>query len=246
MDAKTREKMMKKYLTKDKKKKKKTNKSNMFEVKDEDPLFLKSKTDKVMVDDHFYEIKNDSKINIKKDQHDTPEKDDLSPPRRRHDTPEKDDLSPPRRRHDTLDDLSPPRRNSNLENENNKKRKETDEDERWGKKEKPIKTIDTASYDLTVYKKDKKLNEELKSQDRWGDPMAHFLNKKSKSKSKSKSKKKKKIYNGPYPQNRFNIPPSIKWDGVDRSTGFEKIYLQKQVEFENKKKDDYMQSVIDI
>ena len=46
---------------------------------------------------------------------------------------------------------------------------------------------------------------------RWGDPMA----------GKIKTKSNKPKYQGPFPPNRYGIPPGYRWDGVNRSNGFE-------------------------
>jgi len=67
---------------------------------------------------------------------------------------------------------------------------------------------------------DAELNEEWREKDRWGDPMASFLNK-----EKARKKTKKKVYQGQWPPNRFNIPPAAAWDGVDRSNGYERNYF---------------------
>lgn len=70
---------------------------------------------------------------------------------------------------------------------------------------------------------DKELNDELKGKQRWNDPAAAFLTKSNNSSTKSNKPK----YNGPPPPpNRYGIPPGFRWDGVDRSNGFEKKLFQ--------------------
>ncbi|KIY64830.1 hypothetical protein CYLTODRAFT_357845 [Cylindrobasidium torrendii FP15055 ss-10] len=71
---------------------------------------------------------------------------------------------------------------------------------------------------------DADLNEDLKAKELWNDPAAAFLTKKSKSKGPRLPE-----YSGPTPPpNRFNIKPGYRWDGVDRSNGFEAKYFQQQ------------------
>ncbi|NWX94374.1 BUD13 protein, partial [Nothoprocta ornata] len=73
---------------------------------------------------------------------------------------------------------------------------------------------------LARYIDDEDLDRMLREQEREGDPMAEFI-KKRKAKE-SKDKKEKPRYKGPPPPlNRFNIWPGHRWDGVDRSNGFE-------------------------
>ncbi|CCC08234.1 hypothetical protein SMACR_01782 [Sordaria macrospora] len=75
-------------------------------------------------------------------------------------------------------------------------------------------------------KDDEALNAELKEQERWNDPMAQFLAPEEVKTSKNKGKGgrglgKRPTYKGPAPPNRYGIKPGYRWDGVDRSNGFE-------------------------
>uniref|UniRef100_A0A6J0TT38 BUD13 homolog n=1 Tax=Pogona vitticeps TaxID=103695 RepID=A0A6J0TT38_9SAUR len=74
---------------------------------------------------------------------------------------------------------------------------------------------------LARYIDDQDLDKMLREQEREGDPMADFIRKKKASKERKDTKEKPR-YNGPAPPlNRFNIWPGYRWDGVDRSNGFE-------------------------
>ncbi|OHE94037.1 hypothetical protein CORC01_10612 [Colletotrichum orchidophilum] len=71
---------------------------------------------------------------------------------------------------------------------------------------------------------DEEMNNELKEQERWNDPMAQFLSEKTSGAGagvKGKRGKRRPVYAGAAPPNRYGIKPGYRWDGVDRSTGFE-------------------------
>lgn len=72
---------------------------------------------------------------------------------------------------------------------------------------------------------DEDLDRMLREQEREGDPMAAMLRRK---KDRSAKTQEKPRYKGPAPPpNRFNILPGYRWDGVDRSNGFEqKRYMR--------------------
>lgn len=73
---------------------------------------------------------------------------------------------------------------------------------------------------LARYIDDQDLDQMLREQEREGDPMADFIRRKRA--KEGKDAKGKPHYNGPAPPlNRFNIWPGYRWDGVDRSNGFE-------------------------
>ncbi|EJD00676.1 uncharacterized protein FOMMEDRAFT_136106 [Fomitiporia mediterranea MF3/22] len=92
--------------------------------------------------------------------------------------------------------------------------------------------------DLAVYADDRELNEEQKSTMRWNDPAAQFLTKK-----RSKGPRKPEYTGPPPPPNRFGIKPGYRWDGVDRSNGFEKKFFQKQNERRRRGLESYQWSV---
>lgn len=82
------------------------------------------------------------------------------------------------------------------------------------------------------YADDRKLNDELKEQERWNDPMAQLLASKKSSKG-GKRKGGGKTYQGAFEPNRYGIRPGWRWDGVDRGNGFERKWFAAR----NKAKD---------
>ncbi|KAJ1929532.1 Pre-mRNA-splicing factor cwc26 [Tieghemiomyces parasiticus] len=83
---------------------------------------------------------------------------------------------------------------------------------------------------LARYADDADINAELKERDRWGDPLAQFGAGGGSSKRKKGDKAPRRpVYQGtPAPPNRFGIAPGFRWDGVDRSNGFEKEMFMQQ------------------
>ncbi|XP_060067826.1 BUD13 homolog [Ylistrum balloti] len=98
----------------------------------------------------------------------------------------------------------------------------------WGKglKQKEVKEsmmmdqLHEISKPLARYRDDADLDSMLREQDREGDPMLAFI-KKKKQKGGAKVKELPR-YKGPAgPPNRYGIQPGYRWDGVNRSNGFE-------------------------
>lgn len=105
---------------------------------------------------------------------------------------------------------------------------------------------------------DVELNEEQKGKELWNDPAAAFLTvcvpnsvrpfKYLTSAQKKRDKgPRRPEYTGPTPPpNRFGIKPGYRWDGVDRSTGFEQKYFQRQNERKRQGAESYAWGVDDM
>lgn len=106
----------------------------------------------------------------------------------------------------------------------------------WGKglvqkkdrEEKIESDLYEADKPLARYQDDKDLDKHLKCIEREEDPMAEYIRNKTASEENPNAKKlnKPKYRGPPAPPNRYGILPGARWDGVDRSNGFEKRFYE--------------------
>lgn len=107
---------------------------------------------------------------------------------------------------------------------------------RWGRglkqcedqTKKREEALNEMSKPLARYADDEDLERYLKEQEREGDPMLAYLRKKKKKKDVEEGKPMKPEYMGEFMPNRFGIRPGHRWDGVDRSNGYEKKWFEIQ------------------
>uniref|UniRef100_A0A182P349 BUD13 homolog n=1 Tax=Anopheles epiroticus TaxID=199890 RepID=A0A182P349_9DIPT len=125
---------------------------------------------------------------------------------------------------------------------------------RWGKGVKQVEDykaqLEEAAREmekpLARYADDKDLDEYLKQQEREGDPMLEYLRSKRKEENKRAGIPEKPVYQGAFPDNRYGIRPGYRWDGVDRSNGFEKRWFETMSKKKAIEEEAYKYSVEDM
>ncbi|KAH8247569.1 hypothetical protein KR038_006343 [Drosophila bunnanda] len=136
--------------------------------------------------------------------------------------------------------------------EHEKKKKELYD--KWGKGLKQIEDQKTrfeemaheAAKPVARYANDEDLDRHLREQEHADDPMLEYMRQKRKKKEEKTNKPVMPKYEGSYPENRFGIRPGYRWDGVDRSNGYEKRWFDKQNERKAVQDEAYKYSVEDM
>jgi pre-mRNA-splicing factor CWC26 len=121
------------------------------------------------------------------------------------------------------------------------KREQTERDEqrmKWGRGIVQVeeqerlaqRLLNEKGKQLAVFGDDIERNDIMKEKVHWGDAMANTF------KRSTKDAKSRRVYQGACPANRFNIKPGYRWDGIDRSNGWEiKLFRSKNLDNLDKK-----------
>ncbi|XP_055908616.1 BUD13 homolog [Eupeodes corollae] len=125
---------------------------------------------------------------------------------------------------------------------------------RWNKGVKQIEAFQAKMSDdqyegskpLARYSNDADLEEMLRQKERDDDPMLEYIRSKKKDQQLAANVPVMPKYKGSYPDNRFSIPPGYRWDGVDRSNGYEKKWFDVQSSKQAVAEDAYLYSVEDM
>ncbi|XP_042287129.1 BUD13 homolog isoform X1 [Thunnus maccoyii] len=174
--------------------------------------------------------------------------------RERHNQPLEDES---RNAQTVFRDKSGKRRDLDSEREEQKKKagEKAAKDEKyaqWGKglaqgqmqQQKLEDAVHEAQKPLARHYDDEDLDRMLREQEREGDPMAAMLRRKKDRNTKTQDKPR---YKGPAPPpNRFNLQPGYRWDGVDRSNGFEKKRYMRMADKKAVQEAAYKWSVEDM
>ncbi|KAI4472308.1 hypothetical protein M0802_016948, partial [Mischocyttarus mexicanus] len=122
-----------------------------------------------------------------------------------------------------------------VEREKQKRQEELNEKyDKWGRglkqvedREEKLKNyLHEINKPFARYADDADLDKALREQEKEGDPMLEYIRNKKIKEGKIKPDELK--YQGSFMPNRFGIRPGRRWDGVDRSNGYEKKWFDAQ------------------
>ncbi|KRT78260.1 hypothetical protein AMK59_7037 [Oryctes borbonicus] len=99
---------------------------------------------------------------------------------------------------------------------------------------------------LARYADDEDLERHLKEMEREGDPMLQYLRKKRQKQDIEAGKPSKPKFEGEFMPNRYAIRPGHRWDGVDRSNGYEKKWFEIMNSRRARQEDAYKWSTEDM
>ncbi|KAF4077469.1 hypothetical protein AMELA_G00208410 [Ameiurus melas] len=157
----------------------------------------------------------------------------------------------PHKKRGSDSDLSPPRRPRAPDAQTSRKsEEEAEKDKKYAQWSKGLVQIQMQKQNVVEAQKplarhidDEDLDKMLREQERFGDPMTA----QEEEKQKPERIKERPRYQGPPPPpNRFNIMPGYRWDGVDRSNGFEQKLFSRIAEKKAVQKEAYKWSVEDM
>lgn len=149
----------------------------------------------------------------------------------------------------------------NIEEEQEEQRRKQEEEDKnkekyskWGRGLKQVEDINEKiaqdlhemNKPLARYADDEDLERYLKEQEREDDPMLAYIRKKKKKDAVASGKPMKPTYEGEFMPNRFGIRPGYRWDGVDRSNGYEKKWFEVQNAKRAQQEDVYKWSTEDM
>ncbi|XP_014260049.1 BUD13 homolog [Cimex lectularius] len=130
--------------------------------------------------------------------------------------------------------------------------------DKWGKglkqlreqEERRADTLHEMAKPLARYKDDEDLDKFLRARERDGDPMLDYIRKHQAESHDvidlTSSSSGRKKYNGVFNPNRFGIAPGYRWDGVDRSNGYEQKWFETKSAIKAGEEEVYKWSVEDM